>query len=163
MMNIVMKIFIKDQSSVRFLVSGSGTWTTVLLWFASSWVSDQQSSVVLKKELLDLSFLCLVDEFLVVGNDTLGNGLSDGVNLSNITTSSDGDSDVKILESFKSEKEDWLHDFNSEWGWLEQLNGWSVDSEDAFTVSDSGVGNGVFLSSEALNELIFSLWHGYGE
>ena len=113
-MKIVMKIFIKDQSSVRFLVSGSGTWTTVLLWFASSWVSDQQSSVVLKKELLDLSFLCLVDEFLVVGNDTLGNGLSDGVNLSNITTSSDGDSDVKILESFKSEKEDWLHDFNSE-------------------------------------------------
>ncbi len=102
-MKIVMKIFIKDQSSVRFLVSGSGTWTTVLFGFASSWVSDQQSPVILKKQLLDLSFLCLVNELLVVGNDALGNCLSDCVNLSDITTSSDSDSDVKILESFKSE------------------------------------------------------------
>jgi hypothetical protein len=68
----------------------------------------------LEKKFLDLSFFCLVHEFLVVGNNTLGDGLSDGINLSDITTSSDGDSDVKILESFKSEKKDWLHNFDSE-------------------------------------------------
>ena len=110
----MIKIFIKGQSSVRFLVSGSCAGTTVLLRFASSWVSDQERSVVLKKELFDLSFLSLVDEFLVVGDDSLGNGLSDGVDLCNITTSSDGDSDIKVLESLETQKKDWFHDFDSE-------------------------------------------------
>ena len=68
----------------------------------------------MEEKLLDLSLFSLVDEFLVVGNDTLGDGLSDGINLSDITTSSNCDSDVKILESFKSQKKNWLHNFNSQ-------------------------------------------------
>ena len=144
------------------MISGSSTWSTVLFGFASSWVSDQESSVILKKKLLDLSFLCLIDEFLIVSNDTLGDGLSDGIDLSNITTSSDWYSNVKILESFKSQKKDWLHDFNSQWSGFKQFNGWSIDSQDSLSVSYWGVGNSVFLSSETLNKLILWLWHCYG-
>jgi hypothetical protein len=70
-----------SESSIRFLVSSSGTWTTVLLWFASSWVSDQEGSVILKQELLDLSFLSFVNEFLIVSDNSFGDGLSDSIDL----------------------------------------------------------------------------------
>ena len=42
---------------------------------------------------------------MVVSNDSLGNGLPDGVNLGDITTSSDGDSDVKVLDSLETQEE----------------------------------------------------------
>ena len=96
------------------MISSSGTWSTVLFRFASSWISNQKTSVVLEEKFLDLSFFCLVDEFLVVSNNTLGDGLSDGIDLSDVTSSSDGDSDVEILESFETEKENGFHDFDSE-------------------------------------------------
>ena len=144
------------------MVSSSGTWTTVLLWFASSWVSDQEGSVILKQELLDLSFLSFVNEFLIVSDNSFGDGLSDSIDLSNITTSSDWNSNVEVLESFKSQKKDWLHDFNSQWSGFKQFNGWSIDSQDSLSVSYWGVGNSVFLSSETLNKLILWLWHCYG-
>ena len=38
-----------STSSIRFLDSGSGTWTTILLGFASSRVCDEEGSVVLQK------------------------------------------------------------------------------------------------------------------
>jgi hypothetical protein len=107
-------ICIQEVSSVRFLISSSGTWSTVLFRFASSWISDEESSVVLKKKLLDLSFLSLVDEFLIISDNTFGDRLSDGVNLSDITSSSYGDSDVEVLESFKSQKKDGFHNFDSQ-------------------------------------------------
>ena len=108
-----MMICIQELSSIRFLISGSGSRSTVLFRFASSWVSDQKSSVVLKKKFFDLSFFSLVNEFLVVSNNTFSNSLSDGINLSDITTSSDGDSDVQVLESLETQKENWFHNFNS--------------------------------------------------
>lgn len=36
-------------SSIRFLDFSTGTWTTVFLRFASSWVSNQKSPVVLEE------------------------------------------------------------------------------------------------------------------
>ena len=95
------------------MISSSGTWTTVLFRFASSWISDEESSVVLQKKFFNLSLFGLVDEFLVISNNTLGNGLSDGIDLSDITTSSDGDSNVQVLESLETQKKNWFHNFNS--------------------------------------------------
>ena len=145
------------------MISGSGTWTTILFRFASSWVSDEESSVVLQKKFFNLSLFGLVDEFLVISNNTLGNGLSDSIDLSDITTSSDGDSDIQVLESLETQKKNWFHNFNSQWGWLQQFNWWSVNSQYTLSVSDWGVGNGVFLFSKALDELVLWLWHCYGE
>ena len=73
-----------------------------------------KSSALNYKCTLDFSLFSLVDELLVVGNDSLGDGLSDGVDLSDITTSSDGDSNVKVLESLETQKKDWFHDLDSE-------------------------------------------------
>jgi hypothetical protein len=66
----------------------------------------------LKKKFFDLSFLCFVNEFLVVSNNSFSDGLSDGVDLGDVTTSSNGDSDVEVLESFETEEKDWLHNFD---------------------------------------------------
>ena len=74
-----------SRSSVRFLDSSSGAGTTVLLGFASSRISDQKTSVVLQKSLLDLSLLGLVDVLLIVSDDSFGNGLSDSIDLGNVS------------------------------------------------------------------------------
>lgn len=68
----------------------------------------------MKKKLLDLSLFGLVDEFLVIGNDSLSDGLSDGVDLGDVTSTADGDTDVEVLESLEAQQQDGLHDFNSQ-------------------------------------------------
>lgn len=94
------------KSSVRFLVSGSGTGSSVFLGLTSSGISDQQRAVILEEKLLDLSLLGLVDVLLVIGNNSLREGLPDGVDLRHVTSTSHADADVKVLESLESEKQD---------------------------------------------------------
>ena len=89
--------------TVRLLESGSGTTTTELLWFHSSGVSNQQGLVVRSEDLLQFVLGSFVDVFLVVSNQTLSNSLSDGVNLRNVTTTGDLDSDINILELFNTD------------------------------------------------------------
>ena len=111
-----------SQSSIGLLDSGSGTWSTVLLGLAPSGVCDQKGPIVLQKSLLDLPFLGLVHVLLVVGHDSLRDGLSDGVNLGNVATASNSYSDVQVLESLQPQQQDGLHDFDAEGLWLKQLN-----------------------------------------
>lgn len=53
---------------------------------------------------LDFSLFSLVDVLLVVSNNTLGEGLSDGIDLGDVSSSSDSNSDVEVLEFLKSEE-----------------------------------------------------------
>ena len=105
---------IDKQSSVRLLVSSSGPRSTIFLGLTSSGVGNQQRPVVLEQNLLDLSLLVLVDIFLVVCNNSFREGLTDRIDLGNVSSTSDSDSDVKILESFEAEKENGLKDLHSE-------------------------------------------------
>lgn len=52
----------------------------------------------------------LIDELLVVGNEGLGDGLSDGVDLGDVTSTSNSDSDVDVGELVKTDNQDWLVD-----------------------------------------------------
>lgn len=54
--------------TVRLLVTGTGTWTTKLLWLATSVVGNEQSTVVRDESLLQLVLAVLIDVLLVVGN-----------------------------------------------------------------------------------------------
>ena len=49
---------------------------------------------------LDLAFLSLVDILLVVGDDSLGEGLPDGVDLGHVASSPHANADVEVLEAF---------------------------------------------------------------
>lgn len=54
--------------TVRLLVTGTGTWTTKLLWLATSVVGNEQGTVVRDESLLQLVLAVLIDVLLVVGN-----------------------------------------------------------------------------------------------
>lgn len=99
--------------TVRFLVSGSGTGTSELLGLAPSVVGNEECSVVLHEGLLQLVLGVLIDVFLVVGNDGLGNGLSDGVDLRSVATTGNSDTDIDIGEFVEANNQDRLVDLKS--------------------------------------------------
>lgn len=57
------------------------------------------------EDTLDLLLGGLIDEFLVEGDNTLGDGLTDGVDLSSVSTTGDADSDVQTGEPFSTEQD----------------------------------------------------------
>ena len=105
---------IDKQSSVRLLVSSSGPRSTIFLGLTSSGVGNQQRPVVLEQNLLDLSLLVLVDIFLVVCNNSFREGLTDRIDLGNVSSTSDSDSDIEVLEALETEQEDGFEDFDSQ-------------------------------------------------
>lgn len=82
--------------TVGLLVAGAGTGTAELLGLAPPVIGDEECAVVLDEGLLELVLGMLVDELLVVGDDGLGDGLADGVDLRGVTTTGDADADVDV-------------------------------------------------------------------
>lgn len=113
--------------TVRFLESCSGTTTTEFLWFHSSGIGNQQSLVVRSKDFLQFILRSFIDVFLVVSNQTFSNGLSDGVNLGNVTTTGDFNSDVNTLEFIQTDQSQWFVNFESQDFWLNQSDWGTVN------------------------------------
>jgi len=147
-----------NRSSVRLLETGSGSFTSELLGFASSGIGDKEGLVVLDEEFLELTLLRLISEFLVEGDETLADSLTDGHNLGSGTSTSNADSDVEAGEAFGTEEEDGLVDLHSHGLGLEELKSLSVDTDvasSASSVLDVGDSGGVLLSAEALDLVLF--------
>jgi hypothetical protein len=92
------------------LVAGSGTGTAELLGLAATVVGDEQGSVELDEGLLEEVLGVLVDELLVVGDEGLGDGLTDGVDLGGVATAGDADADVDVGELVEADDEERLVD-----------------------------------------------------
>jgi hypothetical protein len=82
--------------TVRLLVPCARTRTAELLGLAPPVVGNEEGAVVLDEGLLELVLGVLVDVFLVVGDDGLGDGLADGVDLGRVATARDADADVDV-------------------------------------------------------------------
>lgn len=82
--------------TVRLLVPRTRTWTAKLLWLAPSVVGNEECAVVLDEGLLELVLAVLIDVLLVVGDNGLGDGLTDGVDLRSVTTTRNADTDVDV-------------------------------------------------------------------
>jgi len=80
-------------------------------------VGHEQGSVVLHQGALQLVLAVLIDVLLVVGDDALGNGLSDGVDLRGVTTTGDSDSDVDAGELVGAYYEEGLIDLGRMLAW----------------------------------------------
>lgn len=91
------------RSSVRLLLLGSGTSSSDVFGLALSEVRNEERPVVLKEGLFDLSLGSLVLVFLMVGDEGSAESDSDSVDLRDVTTSGDSDSDVDIGEGLFSE------------------------------------------------------------
>ena len=70
-----------DRLTVRLLEAGTSTGTTELLGLAAAVVGNEEGSVELDKSLLQEVLGVLVDELLVVGDEGLGDSLSNSIDL----------------------------------------------------------------------------------
>jgi hypothetical protein len=100
--------------TVRLLEAGAGTLTTELLGLAAAVVGNEEGSVELDEGLLEEVLGVLVDELLVVGDEGLGDGLTDGVDLRGVTTTGDADTDVDVGELVKTDNQEGLVDLLAE-------------------------------------------------
>lgn len=96
--------------TVGLLVPCASTRSTELLGFRATVVGDKQGAVVLHKSLLELVLGVLVNVLLVVGDDGLGDGLADGVDLRGVATTGDADTDVNTGELVSADDQDGLVD-----------------------------------------------------
>lgn len=110
----VVAIFLVQENdgnlTVRLLVTCAGTTTSELLGLSATVVGDEESAVVLGESLLELVLGVLVDVLLVVGDDGLGDSLTDGVNLGSVTTTGDTDTDVDTGELVRADDQEGLVD-----------------------------------------------------
>merc|ERR1719263_457906 len=113
--------------TVRLLAAGAGARAAELLRLASARVSDEQAAIVRDEDLLNLLLLGLVDVFLVVRHDRLGDRLPDGVDLRRVATTLDADAQVHDGEALAAEQQDRLEDLVAQQLRLHQLNGAAVD------------------------------------
>lgn len=140
-----------DALTVGLLESGTGTWTAELLGFAATVVGNEEGTVELGQGLLEQVLGVLIDELLVVGDQGLGDRLTDGVDLGSVTTTGDTDTDVEASELIEADNEQGLVDLGSENGRLDERERAAVDPDQ--TLSGLGVGDScrISLLAEALN------------
>merc|ERR1712224_868108 len=122
-----------SKLSVRHLSPGSGTSSTEFLWLASSWVGNQKFSVVFHQNFLNLTFSEFFHMLLVESDNGSGKGHSKSVDLSSVTTTSDSHSNIILGKSVHSEQKNWLQDFLSQKGWLNQVNWGTINSNATIT------------------------------
>lgn len=149
----------KSTLTVRLLESGSGTTTTKLLWLHSSGVSNQQGLVERSEDLLQFVLRSLVNVFLVVGNQTLGNSLSDGVNLGNVTTAGNLNSDVDVLELVQASQGQWLVDLETQDLWLNKGDRRTVNLDQTLTgLNVSNGSSGLLLTKSLMLVYVSAEW-----
>jgi hypothetical protein len=80
-----------------------------------------------------LIFAVLIDEFLVVCNDRFGDGLTDGVNLRCVSTTSNPDADIYTGEFVETDDQEGFVDLESQDLGLDEVERLSVDLDESFT------------------------------
>lgn len=74
----------------------------------------------------------LIDELLVVCDDGLADGLTDGVDLGCVSTTGNSDSDVDVGELVKTNNEEGFVDLESQDLWLDEVEGFAVNLDKTF-------------------------------
>mmetsp|Transcript_1274 Transcript_1274/g.3281 ORF Transcript_1274/g.3281 Transcript_1274/m.3281 type:complete len:207 (+) Transcript_1274:196-816(+) len=141
------------RSTVRLLAASASTRTTELLRLAPARVSDKQATVVCRQDLLDLALRRLIDEFLVVGYDGLGNRLADGIDLRGVATTLHADANVHASEALAAQQEDRLVDFELQHLRLHQLNRHTVNLHQPAALLAVGNSDGRLLAAKGLDRL----------
>lgn len=75
----------------------------------------------------------LVDELLVVGDNGLGDGLTDGVDLRCVSTTSNSDADIDVGELLETDNQEGFVDLESKDFGLDEVEGLSVNFDQALS------------------------------
>ena len=114
-------------------------------------------TIVLEEELLHLTFVGLIAEFLLEADNSLANCLTDGQDLGSGTTTTDADANVQLCELVGTEKEDGLIHLQAHRRWLQKLERLSVHADESLAVGDVSYSGCVLLASKALDLVLFYL------
>lgn len=120
-------------SNTILAVPDAAARTSKLLRLASSVIGNKQRSVVLDEGLLQGVLAVLVDEFLVVCDDRLGDGLTDGVDLGSVSTTGNSDADIDASELVEADNQEGLVDLESQDLGLDEVEGLAVDLNQSLT------------------------------
>ena len=126
------------------------TYTTELLWLASSWVRNEKGSVVADEGFPEFKRSCGVVVFASVGNNGSGECLSDSVDLRSVSTTVDTDLDVDGLEGVASCRgccasnadQKWFVDLHSHNFRFDKVERDAVDADVAFASFAEGDSGG---------------------
>merc|ERR1712121_73137 len=138
----------KTNLTVRFLVPRSGARTAKLLGLAAPGVHHQEGAVVGDEDVTDLLLGLLINVLLVVGDESLADGLPDSVHLGHMTTAPDAHTDVDASEAFSSQKQQRLLQLGAEDDGLHLIDGPAVHLHQTIALLAVSDGGGRFLSPE---------------
>jgi hypothetical protein len=102
---------ISSNTNVSKMVSDSNPAVeseSAYLWLCAARVGDKKGTVVCDEGGLQLVLCVLIDELLVVGDEGLGDGLTDGVDLGSVSTTGDADADVDASELVEANNQERL-------------------------------------------------------
>jgi len=117
--------------TVGFLEACTSPRAAELLGLASTRVGDEQGAIVGHEDVLDFFLGRLVYVLLVVGDEGLGDGLPNGIDLCDMTAALDSHTNVHSSKSLLAQQQHWLLDLESEQLGLDLLEGASVDLDEA--------------------------------
>lgn len=137
--------------TVGFLVPGAGTATSELLGLSPTVIGNEQVAVVLDKSSLQLVLGVLINVLLVVGDDGLGDSLTDGIDLRSVTTTGDTDTDIDTSELVGTDDQERLVDLEAEDLRLNQGERLAIDLDEALALLALGDSSSRLLLAEALN------------
>ena len=75
----------------------------------------------------------LIDKLLVVGDNGLGDGLTDGVDLRCVSTASNSDADIDVGELLETDNQEGFIDLESKDFGLDEVEGLSVNFDQALS------------------------------
>merc|ERR1712168_31471 len=139
--------------TVRFLVTRTGAGTAEFLRLLATGIGDEEGTIIRDEQILDLLLRLLVNILLVVGNQTTGNGLADGVHLGDATTTANADADVNAGEFLLANDQKWLLEFESECLWLDLLQWFAIHLDESLAGLARGNGVGRLLAAIDLDGL----------
>uniref|UniRef100_A0A2M3ZMD1 Putative secreted peptide n=1 Tax=Anopheles braziliensis TaxID=58242 RepID=A0A2M3ZMD1_9DIPT len=148
--------------TVRLLVASTGTRTTELLRFAATRIGNQQRSVVLGENVLQFLARRFVDVLLVERHQRLRDGLADGVDLGDMTTTAHADTDVNTGELLLAQQQQRLLQLVAQDLRLNLIQRATVHTQQALSTLAVRNGGGRFLATENLDGADFFLayfWH----
>uniref|UniRef100_A0A182TWB2 Uncharacterized protein n=1 Tax=Anopheles melas TaxID=34690 RepID=A0A182TWB2_9DIPT len=126
-------------------LTGAGTWTAELLRLAAARIRNQQRSVVLGQDVLQLLARRLIDVLLVEGDQRLGDGLPDGVDLCYVTAAAHADADVDAGELFLAEQQQRLLQLVAQDLRLDLVQRAAIDTQQSLSALAVCNGGGSFL------------------
>merc|ERR1739838_793800 len=139
--------------TVGLLVSGAGSRTSKLLGLVPPGVGNQQRPVKLHKDVLDLLLGLLVNVLLVVGDQGLGQRLSDGIHLASVSATLDTDPDVNIGKPVLAKEQDGLLQLEAQSLGLDKLQRATIHLDQSLSALAISHSSGRLLAPEDLDRL----------